>query len=723
MENKTQKILVIEDDPNYFVLLNERLSQDHSLGFELIRSKQMQSGLERLREGDIDAVLLDLTLPDSQGLQSFLTVHQAFPTVAVIILTGSDDDELASQAIAQGAQDYLLKGSFDRDLLVKSIRYSISRNQIQAQLQKYYIETEASKRALQDRSERFRSLVSNIPGAVYRFTVGIHGEGIVEFISDMIQEVTGEPAESFMGKDLSHYQDLILPQDLPMVKEAFSKAAVRGESFGIDYRIRHRGGDFRWVHDQGRGMKSPTGKISYVDGVIFDITERTKEKERFNQLVSYDALTGLPNRELFVDRLNQVLTQNQRKKESCAVLVLDLDHFKRINDTLGHVVGDQLIKAVSVRILKTVYNTDTVTRISGGNFMVLLPNLGEHENAENAENVANKIMMAFKAPFHIDEHELFTTCSIGIAIAPGDGATSEVLMKNADAAMHLSKERGKDRYQLFSSAITNNSFEKLVLENSLRRALERKEFKLYYQPQFDLRAGKVTGVEALIRWQHPELGFVPPMEFIPIAEDTGLIHAIGEWVLQTACEQKMAWNKMGFTDLKVAVNLSARQFHYANLVDLITGVLKKVGLDPRGLELELTESTLMDRLEETNATLHKLKEAGMSISIDDFGTGYSSLMYLKTFPIDTIKIDKSFVQDVTTDADDSAITQAIISMAHSLKLDVVAEGVETLPQLELLRAQGCDIIQGYLFSKPIPAADIAPLLADGAAKKVLSGMK
>ena len=720
MEKKACKILVIEDDPNYFVLLNERLSQDHRLGLELIRSKQMQSGLERLRQGDIDVVLLDLTLPDSQGLQSFLTVHQSFPAIPVIILTAVDDDALAAQAIAQGAQDYLTKGSFDRDLLVKSIQYAISRNHVQAQLQRYYLETETSKRTLQDREERFRSLVSNIPGAVYRFTVGNDGEGIIEFISGMIQEISGIAAEEFMGKDLSNYQSLILPQDLSGVKEVFAKAVERGESFGIDYRIRHKGGDFRWVHDQARGMKNASGKISYVDGVIFDITERTKEKERFNQLVYYDALTGLPNRELFVDRLDQALSQTQRKKESCAVLVLDLDHFKRINDTLGHVIGDQLIKAVSVRILKTVYNTDTVMRISGGSFMILLPHLGANENAEN---VANKILTAFKSPFRVNEHELFTSCSIGIAISPGDGTTSGTLMKNADAAMHLSKERGKDRYQLFSSAIANNSFEKLVLENSLRRALERKEFRLHYQPQLDLRTGKVVGVEALIRWQHPDLGFIPPMEFIPVAEDTGLIHAIGEWVLQAACEQKKIWNNMGFKDLKVAINLSARQFHYANLVDLISSVVKKVDFDPRGLELELTESTLMDRLDETTETLRKLKEMGLSISIDDFGTGYSSLMYLKTFPIDAIKIDKSFVQDVTKDVDDLAITQAIISMAHSLKLEVVAEGVETGSQLELLRAQGCDIIQGYLFSKAIPADEIVPLMNNGVAKKVLSGIK
>ncbi len=399
------------------------------------------------------------------------------------------------------------------------------------------------------------------------------------------------------------------------------------------------------------------------------------------------------------------------------MLALDLDHFKRINDTLGHLIGDQLIKAVSVRLLKTLFDSDTVTRIGGGTFIILLPKITK---TNHAENVANKLLMAFKSPFLINEHELFTNCSIGIALFPSDGETSDILIKNADAAMHIAKERGKDRFQLFSSSIANNSFERLVLENSLRRALERDEFRLYYQPQVDLHTGKVIGAEALIRWQHPDLGFIPPLEFIPIAEETGLIHPIGEWVLKTACEQKKLWDQQGFKSFRVSVNLSARQFHYANLVDIVGDTIRKSGIDAKDLDLELTESTIMDRLEETTLTLRRLKNMGAHISIDDFGTGYSSLMYLKTFPIDTIKIDKSFVNDVTTDSDDRAITQAIISMAHSLKLDVVAEGVETKEQLEILRSQGCDIIQGYLFSKPIPADDISPFLLSDAVQKILS---
>ena len=717
MEKKPFKVLIIEDDPNYFILVNERLSQNRNPSFELIRSKHLQSGLERLGDGDIDVVLLDLMLPDSEGLNSFMSVHKAFPSVPIIILTAVDDDELAAQAIAWGAQDYLTKGSFDRELLIKSICYAVSRNQAQAQLQKYYQENERSKRTLQDRDERFRSLVSNIPGAVYRYTLSAPREWKMDFISDVIKDISGLPASEFMGKSIAAYFEKILPQDLPLLQDAFEKAVREGAMFSVDYRVRHHNGDFRWVHDHGRAVRDEDGKVIHVDGVISDITERTKEKERFNQLVYYDALTNLPNRDLFVDRLDQAVQQVRRKKESGAVLALDLDHFKRINDTLGHPIGDQLIKAVSVRLLKVLFDSDTVTRIGGGAFIILLPRVAK---IEDAENVANKLLTAFKSPFLISEHELFTSCSIGIALFPNDGETSDILIKNADAAMHIAKERGKDRFQLFSSSIANNSFERLVLENSLRRAMERNEFQLYYQPQLDLRTGKTIGAEALIRWKHPDLGFIPPLEFIPIAEETGLIHPIGEWVLKTACEQKKIWDQQGYKPFRISVNLSARQFHYANLVDMVGDTIRKSGIDARDLDLELTESTIMDRLEETTQTLRRLKNMGTHISIDDFGTGYSSLMYLKTFPIDTIKIDKSFVDDVTTDPDDQAITQAIISMAHSLKLDVVAEGVETREQLDLLRSQNCDVIQGYLFSKPVPVDELSLLLLSDTAKKILS---
>ena len=712
-QSKKLRILLIEDDPNYFVLLNERLLQCNAPAFEVVRSKMLQSGIDRLKLGDIDIILLDLTLPDSSGLNSLTAVRHASPQTPVVILTGVDDRDLASNAISQGAQDYLVKGSFDRELLNKSILYAFNRHQAQAELQKYYQEHQKSQRSLIDKEERFKSLVSNIPGAVYRYSLNASGVWEIEFISSGIEGIAGVQDRDLNQQSIQKYFDLVFPQDCEIVREAFNKAVQSATAFNIDYRIRHPSGDFRWVHEQGRGILGLGGKVTHVDGVMFDITERAKEKERFHQLVYYDSLTNLPNRELFTDRLDQAIKESRRKKEMGAVLIMDLDHFKRINDTLGHAIGDQLIKAVSMRLQKTMYESDTITRIGGGNFMLLLPRIVK---PEHAETVANKLLMVFKSPFHIQEHELFTTCSIGIAIFPQDGEDPPSLIKNADAAMHLAKDRGKDRYQLYSSAIANNSFERLVLENSLRRALEKNEFLLHYQPQLDLRTGKVSGVEALIRWQHPDLGSIPPLEFIPIAEDIGLIHPIGEWVLRTACEQKRIWQNDGFRSLRVSVNLSARQFHYVNMVDMVMSILRQTGIDPTSLDLEITESTIMEHLEDTTETLRRLKEMGCHITIDDFGTGYSSLTYLKTFPIDMLKIDRSFVRDIVTDADDRAITQAIISMAHSLKLEVVAEGVEEKAQLEILKSQGCDILQGYLFSKPLPANEVINILEQTAVR-------
>ncbi|HPW77398.1 MAG: Phytochrome-like protein cph2 [Candidatus Omnitrophica bacterium ADurb.Bin292] len=713
MKNKVVRILVIEDDPNYFVLLNERLSQCREPAFEVFRAKMLQSGLERLNQSDIQLVLLDLTLPDSAGLDTVVAVRKAVPLMPVIILTGVDDSELAAKAISLGAQDYLVKGSFDRELLNKSILYALERHESQRELQKYYQENQESQRTLVDKEERFKSLVSNIPGAVYRYSLNTSGTWDIEFISEAIYDIVGIRAKEFVGQSIQKYFDLILPQDREMVREAFNRSVQSASVFNVDYRIFKSEKDFRWVHEQGRGILGEGGKVTHVDGVMFDVTERTKEKERFHQLVYYDALTGLPNRELFMDRLDQSVKEVKRKKESGAVLIVDLDHFKRINDTLGHGIGDQLIKAVSVRLQKIMYESDTISRIGGGSFMFLLPKVAK---SEHAENVANKILTAFKSPFRVQEHDLFTTCSVGIALFPQDGEDPQSLIKNADAAMHLAKDRGKDRYQLYSSSIANNSFERMVLENSLRRALEKDEFRLHYQPQLDLRTGKVVGVETLVRWQHPDLGSIPPLEFIPIAEETGLIHPIGEWILRTACEQKSIWQKAGFRQLRVSVNLSARQFHYANMVDMVMGILRETGIDPKSLDLEITESTIMERLEETTETLRRLKEMGCHITIDDFGTGYSSLTYLKTFPINMLKIDKSFVDNIVTDADDRAITQAIISMAHSLKLEVVAEGVEEESQLEILKMQGCDILQGFLFSKPLPADDVTRVIEQTAEK-------
>ncbi len=429
-----------------------------------------------------------------------------------------------------------------------------------------------------------------------------------------------------------------------------------------------------------------------------------------HQLSNYDSLTGLPNRTLLEDRLNQAIAQASREEHCLGVMFLDLDQFKQVNDTLGHVYGDNLLKLVSQRLERCLRKSDTVARLGGDDFIIILTGVRQ---CEHISQVARKILDALSEPLQLDEHEIFTTASIGIAIYPVDGDAPHLLLKNADIAMYQAKEQGRNAFQFFSREMNYKAEERLLLDNSLRRALERQEFFVHYQPQMDLLTGRLIGMEALVRWQHPEMGMVTPEKFIPLAEDSGLIIPIGEWVLKTACRQNKAWQEMGFGPLRVAVNLSGRQFKQERLVESVAAILNETGLAPSLLELEITESIIMRNAEETIVTLRRLKEMGISLAIDDFGTGYSSLSYLKHFPIDRLKIDRSFVLDITTDPDDAAIAEAIISMAHSLKLKVTAEGVEQQEQLRFLAQRNCDEMQGYLVSRPISTEEFTRLLQQG----------
>jgi diguanylate cyclase (GGDEF)-like protein len=390
-------------------------------------------------------------------------------------------------------------------------------------------------------------------------------------------------------------------------------------------------------------------------------------------------------------------------------MFIDLDRFKIINDTLGHNVGDMLLQLVSSRLKETVRHNDTVSRLGGDEFVILLSEL---EKAQDAALVAQKILQLLSKPFYVLDHELNITASIGISIHPDDGNNVQVLMKNADTAMYHAKEQGKNAYQFFKENMNTVLFEHMLVENNLRRALERNEFLLYYQPKIDTINWKICGIEVLLRWQHSEMGMVSPSQFIPIAEETGLIISIGEWVLRTACMQSSLWHKAGLPMLSVAINLSGKQLKHHGLLEMIETILEETDFDPAFLELELTESVVMQQAEKTIETLHKLKAMGVKISIDDFGTGYSSLNYLKRFPIDKLKIDQSFVLDVTTNEDDAAIVTAIIAIAQSLKLKIVAEGVETVEQLAFLKNMKCNEVQGFYFSRPLSTNDIARLLQE-----------
>jgi diguanylate cyclase (GGDEF)-like protein len=562
------KVLLIEDNPGDARLIREMVMEDPEAPFSLQLAERLSAGLELLSAGDSSLVLLDLSLPDSFGLETFAKVYAHSPAVPIIVLTGNDDQTVALSAVKGGAQDFLVKGRLDRELLMRSMQYSIERKRYQVQLE-------------------------------------------------------------------------------------------------------HQ--------------------------------------------ANYDALTGLPNRNLLHDRLRQAVYA-KRNPRPMAVAFIDLDHFKFVNDSLGHGTGDKLLKGMAERLRSVLREGDTVARIGGDEFVVLLHEQG---NEEVIFRTMQRIAMEVSQPMMIDGKELFVTCSAGISMYPQDGPDVETLLRNADAAMYRAKDHGRNNFQFYTSEMNDRINERLALENALRRALERNELVLHYQQKIDVRTGALAGAEALVRWNHPDWGLLRPERFIPLAEETGLILQIGEWVIHEACRQIRAWLDQDLKPGLVSVNLSARQFRQDGLVRAVSRILEEAGVDPRHLELELTESTVMHNVATGIATLHGLKSLGVQLSVDDFGTGYSSLSYLKDLPIDVLKIDRAFVRDIGSGAgaDEGVLAQAIISLAHNLHLKVIAEGVESEAQLRFLKRHGCDQVQGFFYGEPVPAEQFARLLCVQAEKK------
>lgn len=505
------------------------------------------------------------------------------------------------------------------------------------------------------------------------------------------------------------WAELTHPDDLATEVARFERVMSRRiESYSLDKRFIRQDGTILYASISSRCVRRPNGVVDYFVIVVQDITERKQAEEQIQQLSQYDPLTSLPNRELLTDRLQQAVLRAGRDHTQVGVMLVDLDHFKRINDTLGHPIGDRLLREAAARLQECARPCDTVSRQGGDEFAVLLPDLNA---VDETASIAQRILDTIAQPFRIDDHELHVACSVGISVYPRDGRSAEILLKNADIALFRAKDMGRNSYQYYLSGATMIAHERLTLETSLRHAVDRQELELYYQPKWDFHAAAITGAEALVRWNHPELGLLPPARFIAIAEDSGLVLPLGEWVLRTAVREVGRLHNIGFSGLRVAVNLSARQFRQVELADLVHEVLAVSGFDSNCLELELTEGILMHHTEENLATLKAFKNMGVRIAIDDFGTGYSSLSYLQRFPVDVLKIDRSFVMDLPDNTGSVAIVNAVVTLAHGLGLEVVAEGVETIEQKDFLGAQGCDEGQGYLFGRPMPLVEFRKILA------------
>jgi diguanylate cyclase (GGDEF)-like protein/PAS domain S-box-containing protein len=558
-----------------------------------------------------------------------------------------------------------------------------------------------TEKALQESEQRFRQLVAMSSDwyweqdAAFRFTAMAGG----------FTEKSGIGVERIVGKTRWD----LLPSLLDGETGREHKAALDAyESFkNFEYRIPDDAGDERWFCISGEPIFDEDGVFSGYRGTGSDITARKMTEQRVHHVAQHDVLTGLPNRSLLQDRLGQAVAYATRSGHPVWVMLIDLDRFKFVNDSMGHKAGDVLLMTVAARLRSSLRDSDTVARLSGDEFVVIL---SEHADQPLSTDIVQRVMDSVAQPVLLGAKEFFVTCSIGVAAYPSDATAADSLIEHADIAMYRAKKLGRNNFQFYTPAMNEESQERVRIESALRNALERNEFVLHYQPQVDLKSGRIVGMEALIRWKHPELGMVPPNRFVGIAEETGLIVPIGAWVMRTAAAQNKAWQDAGLGPLRVAVNLSARQFGAADLVPGIERVLRETGLDPACLELELTESLFMSDVTPAVELLHRMKSLGIQLSIDDFGTGYSSFSYLSRFPIDVLKIDRSFVNDLQHDANDAAIVASIIALAHNLRLSVIAEGVETAEQLDYLRHQGCDEMQGYYFSRPLPVHEFEQLL-------------
>jgi diguanylate cyclase (GGDEF)-like protein/PAS domain S-box-containing protein len=693
------KILLIENDPAAADSIRAALAAPGSGSFDVECVDRLSDGLERLSKKGIAAVLLELTLPDSQGIETFDKLFAAVPEVPILILGGNVPEVLAKEAVGRGAQDYLLPDHLDYSL-PRALRNAIERKAVEDAL---YVE-----------KERAVVTLNSIGDAVLSTDIS----GNITYLNLVAETMTGWSCAQAIGKPLADVFRIIDGNTRKAARDPMEMAVEQNRAVGLTVNciLIRRDGFESAIEDSAAPIHDRAGQVIGAVIVFHDVSAARAMSLQMTYSAQHDVVTNLPNRMLVNDRIAQSIALARRQKKNLAVIFLDLDRFKNINDSLGHAVGDQLLQSVSKRLLASIRGSDTVSRQGGDEFVILLSEIAHPEDAATS---AGKILLSLSAPHSIAGHDLHIDGTIGISIYPGDGEDAETLIKNADTAMYYAKEKGRNNFQFFKAKMNLKAVKRQSLEARLRRALEREEFLLHYQPKVNLDSGEITGIEALIRWRQPDGEVVLPSQFIPVAEDCGLILPIGRWVLREACAQTRAWQDAGFPAVPIAVNVSAVEFRDKGFVAGVRRTLSETRLEAQYLELELTEGVLMDDAESTASVLQELKSMGVRLAVDDFGTGYSSLSYLRQFPIDVLKIDQSFVHQMTASPDDSTIVGAIINMGKSLKHLVVAEGIETQEQRAYLQTQSCAEGQGYLFSRPLGAAEFACLLQIGLADAVV----